>query len=77
MMKDRYKPIFKAIGNNIQMSRQMKGLSLEEIANKSSLSMAELSKVENGEIDLKFNALVQIAEVLEVDVKSLMVDNLK
>lgn len=76
-MKDRYKPIFKAIGNNIQMSRQMKGLSLEEIANKSSLSMAELSKVENGEIDLKFNALVQIAEVLEVDVKSLMVDNLK
>lgn len=59
------------------MSRQMKGLSLEEIANKSSLSMAELSKVENGEIDLKFNALVQIAEVLEVDVKSLMVDNLK
>lgn len=76
-MKDHHKLIFKAIGNKILMSRLNKGLSLEEMANKSKISTAKISKIENGETDFKLYTLVQIDAVLEVEVNSLVVDNLK
>ncbi len=76
-MKDHDKIILDAIGNKIQMARLNKGLSVKEIANKSSLSTSKIFKIESGEINLKLYTLMQIAEALEVDVKSLLVDNLR
>ncbi|OOQ59848.1 helix-turn-helix domain-containing protein [Mucilaginibacter pedocola] len=60
------------VGQNIRPLRKDKRLSLKAVAEKLDVSSASLSKIENGLTDINFSRLGQIAEAFEVDVLSLV-----
>lgn len=76
-MKEQHQLILQEIGNLIRMARLKKGFTLKDLAEKSNISAATLSKIEKGETNLKMTTHARIAEALEVDARSLLVDNLK
>ena len=52
--------------------REMQGITQEFLADKLELSQTALSRVENGELKIDFDRLCQIAEILEVDVNTII-----
>lgn len=60
------------VGQRIRKSRKGKGLTIDEFAKRINKSKATVSKYENGSIALDIETLLDIAEALEMDVKSLI-----
>lgn len=60
------------VGQRIRKSRKGKGLTIDEFAKKINKSKATVSKYENGAIVLDVETLLDIADALEMDVRSLM-----
>jgi transcriptional regulator with XRE-family HTH domain len=56
------------------MARVKKGLSLAELAKKSNVSVARISKIEKGETNFRLTTFFSIAEALEVKMNSLVGD---
>ena len=59
------------LGTNIKRLRRSRGWNLSRLAKESGLPQSTLSKVEAGQMSLNYNKLIQIAETLETDVRSL------
>lgn len=51
----------------LKKARQEKGWSQRELAQKTGLPQAHISKIENGHVDLQLSSLIQLARVLDLE----------
>jgi transcriptional regulator with XRE-family HTH domain len=76
-MSERGSPVVRAlsIGVNIRRYRTAEGLTLKELAEKSGVSIATISKIENGRISGGFETIYKIARGLGVLVTEIIIDD--
>jgi len=60
------------IGNNIKQFRELKNFSQEYVAQELGVSQASYARIENGTVIPKIDRLQRIAEILEVDMSTLL-----
>ncbi|GHT40354.1 hypothetical protein AGMMS49965_08490 [Bacteroidia bacterium] len=60
------------IGTNIKQIRELKNLSQEHIAHELGVSQASYARIESGIVVPKIDRLQRIAEILEVDLSTLL-----
>jgi transcriptional regulator with XRE-family HTH domain len=60
------------IGNNIKQIRELKNFSQEYMASEIEVSQSTYSRIESGTTPLKIDTLQRIADVLEVDLSTLL-----
>ena len=60
------------VGSNIRQLRLDKGKGQTEVAKALGISVAALSKIENGQTDINLSRLIQIAKYFEVSVTSVL-----
>ncbi len=66
-MKQEHIEAFKIIGQNIKENREKKGITLEEVSQKTSIRLPYLKKIENGEaFRVSTKHLFLIAEALNI-----------
>ena len=65
----RANPYLKEVGNKVKEFRQSKGIGIRKLGDMCNLDYANLSRFENGQIDMKLLTLKTIADALKVDVK--------
>lgn len=65
------------VTENIRVLREIKGFSQEYVASKLEMTQSGYAKIEAGKSNVTMQKLVEIAEVLEVDVKDLLANNQK
>lgn len=66
-MKQEHIEAFKIIGQNIKENRKKKGITLEEVSQKTGIRIAYLKKIENGEaFRVSTKHLFLIAEALNI-----------
>ena len=75
MNRHRDKDILLKLGNNLRQIRKSKNLSQEELANKADIQRSQVARIERGEINPTITTLVIIAEVLEIEVQSLLLSD--
>lgn len=63
------------LGKKIQELRKLKGLTQEELADKTSLSTRTIQRIENGEVDARTYTLSRLAEALNVELKVLLIED--
>ena len=64
------------LGQRIRFERLKKGLSQEELAEKTDLSRRAISCIECGVNDAKYTTLLKIAEALDIDISLLFLKSL-
>lgn len=69
-MEKRYKIEITAFGKRVKELRRKKGLSQLDLEVQSGISRTEISKIENGQNNIRFMTIVRLAEVLEVNLAS-------
>ena len=76
-MSERNPPTAKAlsIGVNIRRYRMAEGLTLKQLAERSGVSIATISKIENGKISGGFETIYKIARGLAVLVTEIIIDD--
>jgi len=57
------------VTDKIRKIRREKNISQEHIALELGITQSHYSKIENGKVDIKMSQLLQIAKILDVDVK--------
>lgn len=55
------------IAKILQEARTLQGLSQRELSQRSGLTQAQISRIENGEVDLRLSSLIALVNVLEID----------
>ena len=60
---------------NVRRIRQMKGMTLRQLAKESKLTLSYLSNYENGKVNITITSLRKIAEAIGVPVSDLLTDN--
>lgn len=60
---------------NVRRIRQMKGMTLRQLAKESNLTLSYLSNYENGKVNITISSLRKIAEAIGVPVSDLLTDN--
>lgn len=75
MNRHRDKDILLKLGNNLRQIRKSKNLSQEELANKADIQRSQVARIERGEINPTITTLVIIAEVLDIEVQSLLLSD--
>lgn len=65
------KKLLKIIGKNIQLERQLKGLTQESFAELMGFSWSYVSKIESGIINLSVGKINEIANYLNINVSKL------
>lgn len=60
------------IANQIIAYRESKGLSQEELAEKSSINLRTIKRIENGENNPRNSTLKLLCDALEIDIKDLL-----
>jgi transcriptional regulator with XRE-family HTH domain len=65
------------IGNKIKELRIQKGLTQEELAEKTGLSTRTIQRIENGEVDPRIYTLSSIAEALDIAYEELIKEEVK
>lgn len=66
---------YEIIGRKIQTIRKQRELTQEELAEKLNVSIVFLSRVERGKVKISLPRLIQIANVLNVSLGNLLVEN--
>lgn len=61
----------KKLGHNIKVERVKQDYSQEKLAEIAGIQMQHLSKIENGESDIKFTTLLAIMQALDVPFEKL------
>jgi len=61
-----------SIGYKIKKVRELKDFTQDEMAVQLKMSQANYSKIERNEVDINFNRLKEIADILKIDVNDLM-----
>jgi uncharacterized Tic20 family protein/DNA-binding XRE family transcriptional regulator len=64
----------KQLGNKIQELRKEKGMTQEDLAEKTGLSVRTIQRIESGEVDPRTYTLHQIADALGIDITELTKD---
>lgn len=62
------------LGKKIQELRKEKGMTQEDLADKTGLNIRTIQRIENGDVDPRSYTLNQIAEALGVEIKDLVRD---
>lgn len=57
------------IGNKLRTARMRKGLSQRELAAKTGLLQAQISKIENGATDLRLSSLIALSRALDLELE--------
>jgi transcriptional regulator with XRE-family HTH domain len=65
--------IEKSIGNYLQNLRKERNLSLREVADQIGIDISMLSKIEHGERQLQSHMIAPIADLFEIDYKSIQI----
>ena len=65
------------IGVRVRAARKKLGLTQEELANRTELTVPYISNIENNHTKLSLVTITEIANALETTIDSLMYDNLK
>lgn len=75
-MSQKHSEQYKIIGQAIQKYRRQKGLTQEQLADRASISISYLTKIEASGCDQPFSleVLLDIQEVLEVSIHKLLED---
>lgn len=75
-MSEKHAAIYKAIGKNVRKYRKEEGLTQEALAEKTSISISYLTKIEAPNCDKSFSleVLLDLSEALGIDVRSLLED---
>jgi transcriptional regulator with XRE-family HTH domain len=60
------------IGNNIKQIRELKNFSQDFVAGEIEVSQSTYSRIESGSAPIKIDTLQRIADVLEVDLNTLL-----
>lgn len=68
MRKDVNTEFIKKLGKNLRKVRKEKGLSMEQLANKSDVEYSQISRIELGQINTSVSTIKDIADGLEVPV---------
>lgn len=63
------------LAQNLRRIREEKNVSMKELGEKSDLSVAQISKLENGKADPSVSALMRLASVLNVSVAMLLAED--
>jgi transcriptional regulator with XRE-family HTH domain len=63
-------------GQIIREARIKKGMTQEELAEKTDISIRTIQRIENGEVDPRSYTLMSIAKVLEIDYEELVNDKI-
>ena len=74
-MQDR--EILKKIGNNLRAERNRLNLSQEELAEMADLQRQHISKIENGQINMRVSTLVPLLMALNIKFEQLFDVNTK
>ncbi|MFH1645007.1 MAG: helix-turn-helix transcriptional regulator [Candidatus Omnitrophota bacterium] len=61
-------PEIKAVGEQIRLARKSKGLTQAELSKESGLSQQLISYIENGYLNISFETLMKIVEVLDIEI---------
>jgi len=59
------------VGSKIKKLRELKNLTQEHVAERLGLTQSGYSKIENGEVDLPYSRLQNIADILEMKVEDI------
>lgn len=62
----------KTVGMNVKIARVKKNMTIQELAKKAGMSVTTISRLERGIGNARMFSINKIAEVLEVDVKTLV-----
>ena len=65
------KEILKQLGNNLRAERNRQNLSQEGLAEKAGILMTQVSKVENGQTDIRFTTFIAILKALDIPFEKL------
>lgn len=57
------------IGNKLKAARTRKGLSQRELAAKTGMLQAQISKIENGASDLRLSSLIALSRALDLELE--------
>jgi transcriptional regulator with XRE-family HTH domain len=60
------KQILKIFGENLRRIRTEKGLSQRDLSSLCNVDNAEISRMENGQVNVSLNTISQLADALEV-----------
>jgi transcriptional regulator with XRE-family HTH domain len=71
-MKDRDKLRLKKFGEHLKYLREKKGLSIRELASLCDVDYGKISKLENNKANLTFTTLLELADGLEMSLKTLL-----
>lgn len=65
------KDIYRKLGLNIKKHRNLKGLTQEKLADKVSINLSSLGKIEIAYNKPSFSTIIAIADALEISLKEL------
>ena len=68
-MKKESTPYLKDVGRKVKELRTLKGLYVRDLGKLCNTDYANLSRFENGQVNIKLMTLKSIADVLGVDIK--------
>lgn len=71
MISKRYKKEIQQLGENIRRLRKEKGISQLTLEALTDIDRADISRIENGQIDIHLSRIIKLAEGLEVSTKEL------
>ena len=69
MPKQINSPVLEAIGRQLSEARARKGLSQRALADRVGLPQGHISKIEQGQVDLRLSSLTELARALDLDVQ--------
>ena len=72
MAENRYNIEIGALGAAVRRYRRKKGWTQVDLEAATGITQADLSRIENGTLDLQFSSIVRLAEALDVPTKSLV-----
>lgn len=68
MGADRYELEIKKFGARVRELREEKGMSQFDLEAASGIDRADISRIENGRLDIKFSSIVKLADALVIDI---------
>lgn len=74
MPDERFTYELKAFGKRAKAIRKIKGMSQLDLALAVSKDRSEISKIENGKLNIEFLTIVKLAEALESEISDLFTD---
>ncbi len=68
----RTNPYLTIVGNKVKQARKSKKINVRQLGALCETDYANLSRFENGQVNMRLLLLKRIAEVLEMDIKELL-----